>query len=188
MKVLGIVASPRAGGNTELLVKETLQAIAAEGIETELITLRDKTIQGCNACMACRKGGDCTIQDDFQPIYEAMVAADGFVIGSPVYFGTATPEAMALLHRAGYVAGAQGRRFERKVGAPIAVARRAGHNFTMAQMLFFFLHQGMIVPGSTYWNVATARELGEVVKDEEGMRTMRNLGKNIAWLLQKINA
>jgi multimeric flavodoxin WrbA len=71
------------------------------------------------------------------------------------------------------------------VGGPIAVARRAGQNFTLAQLLFFFLHQGMIVPGSTYWNMSVGREPGDVLGDEEGLRTMRNFGENVAWLLRK---
>jgi multimeric flavodoxin WrbA len=92
----------------------------------------------------------------------------------------------ALIDRAGYLSIAKGRVFENKVGAAIAVARRAGQNFTFAQLLFFFLHQGMIVPGSTYWNVAFGRNRGDVEMDEEGLRTARNLGKKMVWLINKI--
>ena len=80
-----------------------------------------------------------------------------------------------------------GRVFEDKVGGPIVVARRAGQNFTFAQLLFFFMITGMIVPGSTYWNVAFGREKGEARDDEEGIRTVRNFGKKVAWLAKKIN-
>ncbi len=185
MKVIGIVGSPRKGGNTERLIAAALETIAAEGISTEMIPLRDKDIRPCDACLSCRKTGHCKIQDDFEPVYQKMLEADGIVVGSPVYFSAPTPNVLALLQRAGYVAGAAGRPFERKVGGPIAVARRAGQNLALAQMLFFFLHQGMIVPGSTYWNIAFGREPGEVEADEEGMRTIRNFARNVAWTLQK---
>ena len=125
------------------------------------------------------------VEDDFQPIYERMLAADAIMIGSPVHFSAPTPSVLALMHRAGYVAQAVGRPFERKIGGPITVARRAGQNFALAQMLFFFLHQGMVVPGSTYWNIAFGRAAGDVTADEEGMQTVRNFAKNVVWLLQK---
>jgi multimeric flavodoxin WrbA len=185
MKVIGIVGSPRAGGNTEILVAEALTAVATEGIETELVPLRGLDIKSCEACLVCRKAVRCVIDDDFQSVFEKMLAADGILVGSPVYFSAPTPIVLALLQRAGFVAQATGRPFERKIGGPIAVARRAGQNFTLAQMLFFFLHQGMIVPGSTYWNMAVGREPGDVLADEEGLRTMLNFGQNVAWLLRK---
>ena len=113
--------------------------------------------------------------------------ADGIIIGSPVYFGSATPQIMALLDRAGYV-GIKTQAFDRKVGAAIAVARRAGANFTFAQLNYFFLINGMIVPGSTYWNVGYGRNPEEVKDDEEAVRTVHNLAKNMAWLIKKIKA
>lgn len=116
-----------------------------------------------------------------------MVAADGIIVGSPVYFGSATPQIMALLDRAGYV-GMKTRAFERKAGAAIAVARRAGANFTFAQLNYFFFINGMIVPGSTYWNVGYGRAPEEVKGDEEAVRTVRNMATNMAWLLKKITA
>jgi multimeric flavodoxin WrbA len=144
MKMLGIVGSPRKGGNTERLISEALSVASAEGIETEMVRLGELSIQGCDACQACRKVKRCVVKDDFQPVYDRMVAADAIIVGSPVYFSSPTPNVLALLHRAGYVAQAAGRPFERKVGGPIVVARRAGQNFALAQMMFFFLHQGMI--------------------------------------------
>jgi multimeric flavodoxin WrbA len=186
IKVIGIVGSPRVGGNTEIIVNEALKTAREEGAETELIRLSDKEIKPCDACLSCRKTGECRIKDDFQEIFDKMVKADGIILASPVYFGSATPQIMALIHRAGYVSGAKGRIFENKVGGPIVVARRAGQNFTFAQMLFFFLHQGMIVPGSTYWNIAFGREKGDVLKDEEGLITARNFAKKMVWLIKKI--
>jgi len=186
MKVVGIVGSPRKGGNTERLVSESLEVIAQDGIETELICLADREIHPCTACLSCRRLGRCKIEDDFQGVYEKMLEADGIIVGSPVYFSSPTPNVLALFHRAGYVAQSTGRPFERKVGGPIAVARRAGQNFVLAQMLFFFLHQGMIVPGSTYWNMAIGREAGDVTNDTEGIQTVRNFGANVAWTLRRV--
>lgn len=117
-----------------------------------------------------------------------MVKADGIILSSPVYFGSATPQIKALIDRAGYFSNQTGRAFENKVGGALVVARRAGHNFTFAQLLFFFLHQGMIVPGSTYWNIAFGDKKDEVTKDEEGLRTARNFGKKMVWLIKKIKS
>ena len=122
---------------------------------------------------------------DFEGVIEKFVEADGIIIGSPVYFGSATPETMALIDRVGYVARRHGF-LRRKAGAAIAVARRAGQNFTFAQMNYFFLLSEMIVPGSTYWNIAFGREAGEVTNDTEGIETIQKMAANMAWLLKKI--
>ena len=114
--------------------------------------------------------------------------ADGILVGSPVYFGSATPQTMALLDRVGYVSVKSSRFLRHKVGAAIVVARRAGQNFTFAQLNYFFLINEMFIPGSTYWNVAFGREKGEVRNDAEGVRTVENLAKNMAHLLRKLHA
>ncbi len=186
IRILGVVGSPRIGGNTEHLVSEALRAAVEEGAETELLRLADKKIQPCDACNACKTTKRCTKRDDFKSVYDKMVAADGIILSSPVYFGSATPQIMALIDRAGYLSNRTGRPFENKVGGALVVARRAGQNFTFAQLLFFFLHQGMIVPGSTYWNIAFGKEKGEVGTDDEGMQTARNFGKKMVWLIGKI--
>jgi multimeric flavodoxin WrbA len=161
MRVLGISGSPRRGGNTNLLVNTALATLAAEGIETEFLSLADRPVQPCLACGGCfQSEGIRCVQDDpaFDGVLEMFAAADGILIGSPVYFGSATPQVMALLDRVGYVARRHPELLRRKVGAAIVVARRAGQNFTFAQLNFFFLIAEMIVPGSTYWNVAVGRE------------------------------
>lgn len=186
IRIIGIVGSPRIGGNTEIIVNEALKTAEKEGCKTELVRLADKNIKPCDACLSCRQTGECRIKDDFKEIFNKMVEADGIILASPVYFGSATSQILALVQRAGYVSQAKGRVFENKVGGPIVVARRAGQNFTLAQLLFFFLHQGMIVPGSTYWNVAFGREKGEVLNDEEGLATVRNFAEKIVWLIKKI--
>ena len=190
MKVLGISGSPRPGGNTDILVKLALEVVSQQGIETEFLSLADRPIQPCTACGGC-SGPDVTdcVQDDpaFEGIIRRFSEADGVLIGSPVYFGSATPEIMAVLDRVGYVARGHGNFLRRKVGAAIVVARRAGQNFTFAQINYFFLISEMIVPGSTYWNIAFGREKGEVKDDSEGLDTIKNLAANVAWLLRKLH-
>jgi multimeric flavodoxin WrbA len=188
MKILGISGSPRKDGNTMKLMEEALNAaVEAENFETELVTLADKDIKPCDACRSCRTTKKCHIQDDMATIFEKMIQADGIILASPVYFGSATPQIKAVVDRAGYLAGALGRVFENKVGGPLVVARRAGQNFTFAQLMYFFFITGMIIPGSTYWTVAFGRGKGEVLDDAEGVRTARNFGKKVAWILKKIN-
>ena len=190
MKVIGISGSPRKKGNTEFLVQLALNEIGKEGIDTELIALADKTISPCNACMACQKHKNrCAIRDDFEPIFQKLREADGLILGTPVYFGSATPNIKAFMDRAGYVCRQGDNFLYRKVGAPVVAARRAGQNFTLAELTFFFLLMGMIVvPGSPYWTFAFGRDIGEVEKDLEGIDTISNLGRNMAWLLKKITS
>jgi multimeric flavodoxin WrbA len=109
------------------------------------------------------------------------------VLGSPTYFANVTAEMKALIDRAGLVNVANGRFLERKVGAAVVAVRRAGAVPTFDALNHFFQSTHMIVPGSSYWNLAIGREIGDVEGDEEGMATMENLGKNIAWLLGKLH-
>ncbi len=185
MKVVAVVGSPRKNGNTEILAAHTLKAIAEEGIETELISLAGKDIRGCTACMACAKEEKCSIQDDLPPIYEKMKAADGIILASPVYYGSCTALLKGLMERAGYLSRHSNNAFKGKVGGPLVVARRAGHNFTVAQLDFWFHISGITVPGSTYWNIAFGREKGEVSNDEEGLHTAWNFGKNMAFAIKQ---
>jgi multimeric flavodoxin WrbA len=188
MKVIGIVGSGRKNGNTEILTSHTLKAIAEEGLDTELIRLAGLDIRPCNGCMVCVKGEQCSIKDDMFPIYLKMKEADGIILASPVYYGSATALIKALIERAGFVSRHNGEPFSGKVGGPLVVARRAGLNFAFAQLTLWFQILGMVVPGSSYWNVAFGREKGEVIKDEEGMKTAWNFGKNIAHVLKKLKA
>jgi len=187
MKALAISGSARARGNTHLLLHTALEPLQQAGVETEIVSLHDRTIQPCTACRQCAEEKmRCVIEDDFAEVFAKMCEADAILVGSPVYFGSASPNIMALLDRAGYVAYNGDNPFRRKVGAALVVARRAGVNFTLAQLLFFFLILGMIVPGSTYWPIAYGRERGEVAGDAEGLRTAVELGRNIAWLLERL--
>ncbi|MBN2475492.1 MAG: flavodoxin family protein [Pirellulales bacterium] len=188
MKVLGISGSPRRGGNTDTLIHTALEVLTAEGLQTEFLSLADHPVKPCTACGGCGKAEEpCCVTEDpaFEGMIERFMAADGILVGSPVYFGSATPETMALLDRVGYVARHHNF-LRRKVGAAIVVARRAGQNFTFAQLNYFFLISEMIVPGSTYWNVAFGRQKGEVTGDTEGIETVRTLAANMAWLIKRL--
>lgn len=116
-----------------------------------------------------------------------MIKADGIILASPVYVGSATSQIKALLDRVTYWSGGKGRPFENKVGGPIVVARRAGQNFTFAQLLYFFFVTGMIIPGTTYWTIVFGREKGEAINDDEGIKTIKNFGKKIAWLIKTLS-
>ncbi len=190
MKVIGIVGSPRKNGNTEILTAHALKAVKEEGLDTELIRLAGLDIKPCNACMVCRSEGhaeQCPIKDDLAPLYAKVKEAEAVILASPVYYGSATALIKAFMERVGYMGGAK-RVFAGKVGGPLVVARRAGHNFTFAQLWYWFHILGFFVPGSTYWNIAFGREKGEVERDEEGLATAWNFGKNIAFLVKKLKA
>jgi multimeric flavodoxin WrbA len=185
MKAIGIVGSPRPEGNTEILTQHTLQAIAEEGLDTELVRLAGLDIRPCNACMVCRQEERCPIDDDLFPIYTKVKEADAVILASPVYFGSATALLKAFMDRAGYIA-LQRRTFAGKVGGPLVVARRAGHNFTFVQIMEWFHILGFFMPGSTYWNIAFGREKGAVREDKEGLFHAWNFGKNTAFLVKKL--
>jgi multimeric flavodoxin WrbA len=189
IKAIAICGSPRKKGNTELLLERCLAKLREGGLETELITLSDRRVEPCTGCGSCRslRDGTCVQQgDDFHEILAKMLAADVIVVGSPVYFGSATPQIMSLLDRAGYVSGANGRALSRKIGGPVVVARRAGQNFTYAQLMYWYIINDMIVAGSTYWNIAFGREKGSVAADEEGLRTVDHFAENLVWLAHKL--
>ncbi|MFC1908526.1 flavodoxin family protein [Chloroflexota bacterium] len=188
MKAIGIVGSPRENGNTEIITRHTLKSVKEEGIETELIRLAGLDIRPCTACMACAEEETCPIGDDVLPIYEKMKVADAIILASPVYYGSATAYIKALMERTGYISRHSGNKFEGKVGGPLVVARRAGKNFTFAQLTYWFQILGFYIPGSTYWNVAFGRDIGSVEKDEEGMSTAWTFGKNVAFLVKKLNS
>ena len=188
MRILGISGSPRQGGNTEIAVRHALKTISDEGLDTEFVSLAELPVLPCVACGGCRNFATpkCVQNDpNFDLILQKVIEADGLIVGSPVYFSSATPQLMALLDRIGYVTRPN-LVLRRKVGAAIAVARRAGTNFTFAQMNYFFLISEMIVPGSTYWNNAFGLKPGDVEQDEEGMQTITSLAKNVAWLVKKL--
>jgi len=189
ISALAISGSPRKGGNTSILLQRCLDRMISQGIAAELVSLAGSEVRGCDACNACwqsRDGACPSITDDaFQEYFAKMLKADIIIVGSPVHFGSATPVLMALLDRAGYVARANGNLLSRKLGGPIAVARRAGQNFTFAQLIMWYMINDMVVPGSSYWNVAVAREAGAVLQDEESLLTVDRFADNLVWLARK---
>ena len=191
MKVLAINGSARKDGNTAILIRKVLAELEREGIETELIQLSGKIIRGCTACDMCTKNLDerCVVEGDLiNELIGKMKNADGIILGSPVYFSTMTSELKAVIDRVGRVARANDGLLNRKVGAAVVAVRRAGALTTFNSINHFFLVENMMVVGSSYWNLGIGRNIGEVEDDEEGMRTMEDLGKNMAWLLKKVNA
>jgi multimeric flavodoxin WrbA len=186
VKIVAFVGSPRKGGNTELLTNETLKVAEKEGAETELVRLAEYNLKPCDACMVCRKTKKCKIDDDGEKLFKKVTEADGVVLATPVYFGSCSPEMKIFIDRIGYVARSMGQPFNNKVGGALVVARRAGVNFTYAELLLFFLINGMIVPGVSYWTVAYGREKGEVMNDKEGVETARELGRKMAWLAKAL--
>lgn len=186
MKVVGVVGSPRVNGNTEILTAHCLEAVAVEGVETELIRLAGLDIRYCDACYVCRKEERCTRQDDLWDVYLKMKEADGIVVASPVYSGTITALVTALLERVGHIAWFHGQPFRNKVGGPLVVQGRAGALFTAAQLTIWFQLMGVIVPGTDTWNVAFGWEPGDVRADARGMEAGWNFGKNVASLLKRL--
>jgi multimeric flavodoxin WrbA len=187
-KIVAFIGSPRKGGNSELLAKELLTVAEKEGAITEAIRLAEYDLKPCDACMSCRKTKKCKIDDDGEKLFSKVMEADGIILATPVYFGSCSPQTKIFVDRMGYLAKAQGLPLNNKVGSALVVARRAGANFAYAQLLFFFLLSGMIVPGVSYWTIAYGREKGEVLNDKEGVDTAREMGKKIAWLTKLIKS
>jgi multimeric flavodoxin WrbA len=191
MKVVAFNGSARKGGNTATLLQQVLEEIAMEGIETELIELAGRAVPGCIACFKCfeRKNQQCAVDNDI--INEAiakMKEADGILLGSPTYFADVSASMKGLIERCGMVSRANGDMFKRKVGAGVVAVRRAGASHVFSSLNNFFTIGQMIIVGSSYWNIGIGRDPGEVLNDQEGIRTMQDLGRNMAWLIKKIKA
>lgn len=189
MKAALLCGSPRKNGNTEFLLKRCADRFEKAGIKTHLFSLSELQVNPCKACSGCRKlvNRSCVISDDdFHLLFQTMCEAQIIICGSPVFFGSATPELMSLLDRAGYVSRSNGHLFSRKIGGPLVVARRAGQNFTYAQLLYWYMINDMIVPGSNYWNISFGREAGEVANDQEGLATVDKFSENLIWLAEKL--
>lgn len=185
--VIAFNTSPKKRGNTYHLLVKLKETLELEGIDTEILHIGGKPLRGCNGCMKCFENRDekCIFEDDIvNECIQKMKAADGIVIGTPTHFADLTPVAKALIDRSGYVSIANDRMFSRKAGAAVVAVRRAGAIHAYDSINHFFGISNMITVGSTYWNIGIGLEPGDVEKDDEGMATMENLGKNMAWLLQ----
>ena len=189
MKILAFNGSARKDGNTAILIKQVFKELESAGASTELISLAGQKIQGCVACGKCfiAKNNKCAITDDPVNEYIAkMLLADGIIIGSPTYFADCTAAVKALIERSGMVSRANDNLFKRKVGAAVVAVRRGGAIHVFDTINHFFTIGEMIIVGASYWNIGIGREIGQVEKDEEGLNTMSNLGKNMAWLIKRL--
>ena len=190
MKVLGINSSPRKGGNTDFIIKVVFEILEEAGIETEIVQIGGKIEKGCNACMACFKTKDdrCIIDDDgLNDLIPKLKACDGILLASPTYFSDVTTEMKAFMDRAGYVSNANGGYLIHKAGTAITAVRRGGTQHTLDTMNHWLHSRQTFMVGSSYWNMVFCREIGEAAKDEEGMKTMRTLGQNMVYLLERLN-
>ena len=188
MKVVAFNGSPRKNGNTYHAIRVVCEELDKEGIETEIIQLGGADIKGCRACYKCfeKQNRRCIQNDDMNLFMENMIGAEGIIIGSPTYFANVSTEVKALIDRAGLVAIANNHLLRRKVGAAVVAVRRAGGTDVYSAINYFFGINHMIMPGSSYWNLAVGLDPGDVLKDKEGMSTMRDLGQNMAWLMEKL--
>lgn len=189
MHVLAVNGSPRQAGNTHLMLDRVCSRLAAAGATIDEIYLHGMGMAPCGACMICAgtKDGECHGENDAgNEIIARTRKADVVLLGSPVYFGSLTGQIKAYMDRVGYVSRVNGQFLARKIGAAVVPARRAGQLFTFAELNMWFLINGMVVPGSSYWNVGAGREEGEILNDREAMSTLDNLADNILWLTQRL--
>ena len=188
MKVLGIACSARKGGNTEILVQEALASAREAGAETELVSVVGKNILPCDGCGTCRKTGACHIRDDMQTIYEQLKATDGVVFGSPVYFGSVSAQAKAIMDRTYLFLG--DRRLKGKVAAPVLAVRRVGAGQTRNLLYGYFMAQGMVpVRGA----IGYGREKGEVKQGAGGAQGLtaleeaRTVGTDVVQMVRQLS-
>lgn len=190
MKVLGINGSARKDGNTAIIMNKVFEELNKQGIETELVQFAGQVIEPCKACWACGEQKNCVHRKDiFRETFDKMMEADGILLGSPVYSANISASMQAFLERAAVVCdmnrGSLNNKY--KVGASVVALRRGGALSAVDAMNHFFMNQEMIIVGSTYWNMVYGQMPGDVLKDEEGLQNMQNLGENMAYVLHKLN-
>lgn len=183
MKVLILNGSPRKGGNTSIALDEMVKIFETDGIEAEVVQVGNKAVRGCIACGTCAEKGKCVFDDVVNELAPKFQAADGLVIASPVYYGSANATLIACLDRLFYSTS-----FDKtmKVGASVVVARRGGLSATFDELNKYFLISSMPVAASQYWNSVHGREPGQAAQDAEGLQTMRVLARNMAFLMKGI--
>lgn len=184
MKVIILNGSPKPEGNTATALHEVETTLNKQGIETEWIHVGHRQIHGCIACNKCWDTNVCCFGDIVNEISNKMDNADGIVIGSPVYFASASGTLLSLLDRLFY--SSLHKDWTMKVGASVAIARRGGATATMDVLNKYFLKTNMPVIPSQYWTIAHGTSPGEVLQDEEGMQTMRQLALNMAFMIKSI--
>ena len=183
MKVLMINGSPRENGNTAIALDEMKNVFEAEGVETKIVQVGNKSVRGCVACGRCAKLGKCVFDDVVNELAPDLEAADGLVIASPVYYASANATLIAVLDR---LFGSTPFSKAMKVGASVVCARRGGCSATFDELNKYFTITNMPVASSQYWNSIHGCEPGEAVQDEEGRQTMRTLARNMTFLMKSI--
>lgn len=183
MNVLMLNGSPREQGNTTLALDEMRHVFEEEGIACEIVRVGHLDVQGCVACDSCYTTGECAIEDIVNELAPSFERADGLVVGTPVYFGSANPTLIAVLDRLFYST-----HFDKtmKVGAGFSVARRGGTSATYDELNKFFALTGMPVANGQYWNGLFGREKGECAQDAEGLQQVRVVARNMAFLMKSI--
>jgi multimeric flavodoxin WrbA len=183
MKVLMINGSPRAKGNTARALQEMRDVFEQEGIEVTYVQVGNNAVRGCMACGGCAKKGACVFDDVVNELAPLFEQADGLVVGSPVYYGSANATVVAVLDRLFY-----SKQFDTtmKVGAAVAVARRGGLTATFDELNKYFTISGMPVASGQYWNGVHGRLPGEAEQDGEGLQQMRTLARNMTFLMRSI--
>lgn len=186
MKVLLINGSPRPQGNTFIALSEVASSLSAEGIETEIVSIGAKAVQGCIACNKCYELGRCVFKDElYNRIREKLSGTDGIIVGSPTYYAGPNGSLCALLDRLFY---SSSELLEYKPAAAVAVCRRGGASAVFDRLNKYFTITNMPVVSSQYWNSVHGMLPGEALQDAEGLQTMRTLGRNMAWMLKKLHA
>ncbi len=186
MRVLLINGSPRNEGNTFLALSEVAKTLNEEGVETVIVGIGKKAVQGCIACGMCGRTGRCTFNDDLYGKIFSIVkdGIDGLIVGSPVYYGGPNGSVCALMDRICYSLNGY---LKFKPAASVAVCRRGGASATFDRLNKYFTILNMPVVSSQYWNMVYGQTPGQAALDEEGMQTMRTLGRNMAWMIKKLN-
>jgi multimeric flavodoxin WrbA len=185
-RILLFNGSPHREGNTAIALGKVAEVLNVRGIETQMIQLGGTSIKPCMGCRKCieLKNGQCVIQSDAVNGYiEALVEADGMIIGSPVYTSNVTAEVKAFIDRVNFVCKVNDFMLKGKVGAPVIVATKTGANVAYAAIQYMFGISQMIMVGSSYWNVAYGKLPGDILQDGEGIQSFIDLGENIADLL-----
>lgn len=186
MKVLLLNGSTRKNGCTYLALSEITRVLNTEGIETEIVQMGGGPVRDCTGCNGCAGKGQCVFGDDLvNKIIAKAKEADGFVFGSPVYYAHPSGQVLSLLDRLFYAGGGA---FTHKPGAAVVTARRAGTTASLDVLNKYMTDAQMPVVTSTYWNMVFGPAPELVEQDKEGLQTMRNLGRNMAWLLKCIQA
>ena len=189
MKVVAFNGSSRTGGNTAAMIEHCFGPLRQSGVDCQMINLASHDLHYCKQCLKCRedKRAKCRQVDDaFNQFVDMMIEADGVILACPSYFAGVTPELKALIDRTGMVNIAGGFPMARKVAAAIVSGRRAGLVSTFSAINNLFLAMNMIVVGSSYWNIGYGLQRGDVQNDAEALATMADLGRNMAWALEKL--